>query len=595
MAQNLAGDANNDGYVNDTDYGIWRTNYNQTKTGGVTIGDFNSNGKVEGLDYLIWLTNYGKTSGPTPTPGPTTPPQAGWYQDAFNAQRSGSTLEDPKTPWTFAWKWNASNSTGGLSCTNNDPATGHCYDAPKEARTVSGASKIFVPAGSWGMYALNLSDGKQAWRNQATTFNASPAYDPVINALFVGGADGRLYKFDPNNGSLLGTYSAGSALNKSTLIVTPYIYMVSLDGKLHKVDGRTMNPVWSYASGSTGSTPPAYSDSKKLIIFGTADLNVHAISDGSGTATWKVKPTPNTPGFPNEYTFGWPVIADQAGIVFIRMRLEHNAHYGPGPSSQFPNTNNEIRSYLVNNPHRQNLFALDLTTGTKKFIPAVGYGSTEDFINNQPYGTTGSMPIVKKYADKEVAYIHFRNGSSGTDYRWDGHMGEMVLDNTTITGLAAGDMRFVQMSSYNNYGGNAYVFIIDEQAPITLAGNTLFHAHWGGSEAVTITDRSSTLGLNYSTPIKAAKLPVVIRRQAACSNYSFTTHWTTCGLTLFNDGRYWGGPGWFVYWNVEDPPKSPSPSAYSAGFLPRYTYVTNGHVIVGGNGGDIFILKHSGI
>jgi hypothetical protein len=54
------GDANGDNQINDTDYNIWRTNYNQTKTGSASIGDFNNNGKVEGLDYVIWLTNYGK-------------------------------------------------------------------------------------------------------------------------------------------------------------------------------------------------------------------------------------------------------------------------------------------------------------------------------------------------------------------------------------------------------------------------------------------------------------------------------------------------------------------------------------------------------
>jgi outer membrane protein assembly factor BamB len=52
------GDANGDGKVDDTDFAIWRTNYNQTKTGGASIGDFNNNGKVEGLDYLIWRNNY---------------------------------------------------------------------------------------------------------------------------------------------------------------------------------------------------------------------------------------------------------------------------------------------------------------------------------------------------------------------------------------------------------------------------------------------------------------------------------------------------------------------------------------------------------
>jgi hypothetical protein len=54
-----AGDANGDGKVDNADYDIWRTNYNQTKSGGATIGDFNNNGKVDGLDYLIWHQHFG--------------------------------------------------------------------------------------------------------------------------------------------------------------------------------------------------------------------------------------------------------------------------------------------------------------------------------------------------------------------------------------------------------------------------------------------------------------------------------------------------------------------------------------------------------
>jgi hypothetical protein len=517
-----------------------------------------------------------------------------WPQDAGNAQRTGYTTEEPSLPWNYVWKWNASDSAGGLSCSNSNPESGHCYDAPKEARTITIADKVFVPAGSWGLYALHLSTGKSAWRNQSTSFNATPAYDSSLHTLFAGGADGKVYKLDPATGDVLGSYTLGSPADKAILVVSPFVYVVGQNGTLHKIDGRTMSSVWIYSAGSNASTPPAYSFSKKLIIYATADLQVHAIQDVAGTSQWKVKPTPNAPGFPNQYDFGWPVIADKTGVVFIRIRLDPNALYGPGPGSSFPNTNQEIRNYLISRPAEQNLFALDLNTGSIRFIPAVGYGSVEDFLFGKPYGAIGSMPVIKTYGDKEVAYMHFRNGSSGTDFRWDGHMGEMVLDDQTISGLSAGDLRFVQMSQHNNYGGNSFVFITDEQCPITVAGNTLFHAHWGANESVTITDRSATLGLSYATPIKAVKNPIMIRRQVACSNYNLTSHWTTCHLTLYNDGRFWGGPGWFVYWNVEDPPKSPSPTAYSAGTLPRYTYVSNGYVITEGNGGDLFVMKHSG-
>jgi hypothetical protein len=149
------------------------------------------------------------------------------------------------------------------------------------------------------------------------------------------------------------------------------------------------------------------------------------------------------------------------------------------------------------------------------------------------------------------------------------------------------------MSRYNGYGGNSYVFISDEQNPLTMAGETVFHAHWGASESATITDRSNSKGLTYTNPIATTNHPAVIRRQAGagCGNKNTATHWTTCGLTLYNDGRYWAGPGWWTYWNMLDPP-TPASSAYSDGIRPRYTYVSGNLIVVEGNGGELMVFTH---
>lgn len=201
---------------------------------------------------------------------------------------------------------------------------------------------------------------------------------------------------------------------------------------------------------------------------------------------------------------------------------------------------------------------------------------------------SGPVPVVKVNGDgSEVAYISFRSGRGNPpDGRWDSHMGEMVLDSTTIAGLAAGDLRFVDFP-------NSYVHITDEQTPFTMAGSTLFHAHWGASESVKILDRSAGKGLCQDTPITVQAHPVVIRREQTCGNKDMTTHWTTCGLSLYGDGRYWNGPGFWVYWNVMDPP-TPTGGSYSEGLQPRYTYVSDGLIIVEGNGGDLLVLHHSG-
>ncbi len=150
--------------------------------------------------------------------------------------------------------------------------------------------------------------------------------------------------------------------------------------------------------------------------------------------------------------------------------------------------------------------------------------------------------------------------------------------------MVAGDLRFLQFP-------NSYTFITDETTPWTMAGNTIFNAHWGASESTMILDRSATLGLSYSNPITSQAHPVVIRRQQSCSDFNAVSHWTTCGLTLYNDGRYWNGPGWWVYWNVMDPP-TPATGAYSSGLLPRYTYVSDGLIIVEGNGGDLSVFHY---
>lgn len=545
-----------------------------------------------------------------------------WTQDGHDAQRTGVTSEEPVLPWTYLWSFNGSDATGSASA--------HKYDAPKEARIVTGGSYVYVPAGIKGLYALSKTNGSIAWNITNTSFNASPVYDPTSQTVFAGGADGQVYKINANTGSILGTFNTGSPVNKALLLTGGYIYSVSNNGNLNKIAISNVAPVWTYTAGSAGQTPVSYSSIKDVLVYATADLNVHAVNNSNGSLKWKVKPTPNNPGDPaapnittvngtklgTQFEFGWPVIAEQHGVVFVRIQLPHKAmnSYNGNTLGIFPTDQSVTRQWLINNPGQKNLFALNLDDGSEKFIPAVGYGSTEDYLANPPanmgntYGVMGSMPIVKVFPDgKEVVYIHFRNGQSNPpDYRWDSGMGEMVLDDTTITGLKAGDLRFVKMNiSAGNgmvpMGGNSYTYITDEQTPLSLAGTTLFNAHWAASTSVKITDRSPSRGLTYADPITTTNNMPVIRAQKSCSNFNPVSHSTTCALQYVTDGgRYFSGPGFWGYWNVVDPPGwrtgiTPSVgSSYSSGVQPRYTFVSDGLIIVEGNGGDLIVFKHSG-
>ncbi|MCB9454221.1 MAG: PQQ-binding-like beta-propeller repeat protein [Anaerolineaceae bacterium] len=508
---------------------------------------------------------------------------AEWAQDIGNAQRTGYTSEEPLEPWTLLWTWNGANANG--------TSAGHFYDAPSEARTVTGGAYIYAPAGGSGLYALGKQNGQVGWHLTATSFNATPAYEIGTGYLFAGGADGRLYKIDANTGNVAATYNAGNPLNKPMLLVNGFAYVATDNGQLHKVSTATMQAAWVYSANAPIATPPSYSATRDMIVYATNDLYVHGVNNSNGTQKWRVKPSPNTAGFPNEMDGMWPVIAEQHGVVFVRMRLDHNAGLwgGPGPGGMYPGTNAETRSFLQSHPQLKNLFALNLDNGAEAFIPAVGYGGPEAVVNGTPYLDVGPVPVVRTYPNgDEVAYMIFRSSQGNPpDGRWDSHMGEMVLDSNTVPGMVAGDLRFISFP-------NSYLNITDEQGPFSMAGNTLFRAHWGALETATITNRADNLGLTYASSIPTSTHPRVIRRMQTCNSFNPTTHWTTCGLTLYNDGRYWQGPGWWAYWNDYDPPESPSRGAYSAGILPGYAYVNGGLIVLEGNGGDLMVFRHSG-
>src|SRR5262249_49297772 len=225
---------------------------------------------------------------------------------------------------------------------------------------------------------------------------------------------------------------------------------------------------------------------------------------------------------------------ERHGLVLVRMTLSHAAMSAyPSTGDVFPASNAATRAWLQANPPQQNLFALGLDTGAPAFLPAVGYGTTEDYLNGAAYGVLGSQRVVKVWpTGPELASVPSRSGQSAPPAcRWASQMGEMVLDAATVPGLAPGDLRFVRMSRLNGQG-NAYVYLTDEQEPLTLAGSTLFHAHWGASESVLITDRSAAKGLAYASPIATTNHPPVVRRVQACADNTPPPPRTTCGRTL---------------------------------------------------------------
>ena len=459
-------------------------------------------------------------------------PIAEWTQHAHDAQRTGYTDQVVPTPWRWKWAWNGPNAAGGIS-----PGK---FRLPRNSQPVTGGGRVYIAAGSRGVYALNNANGSVAWNsNPGGAINSTPAYDPQTEAVFVLSSNGVLYKLDAASGNPLAQFTTGAS---SDLPLPPALYgdrvFISMGPRLYAIDKNSMTQIWAYEAGSPLHTPPAYSASYNRVIAASQDLYVHAIDNANGRRAWRVKPTPLKPGNPAqdsdlaEVKNGWPVIAETHGLVLLKLRLDWQSLWEPSP---WPSTNAAMRSMLTSRPDLQALLVLRLEDGSIPFIANVGHGGFGD----GGYMPMGPQPVVKSFTDgQEVAYVVMRGfpcRRDPCDGRADSHLGELMLDDTTVSGYSAGYVRFIR---------NTF-FPTDEQAYLSMAGDHLFGGHWEAGIAHQITDRSAGRG-SGTNPILTSDLPHIVTSQDedTCGRGFQASHY--CANSLKNT-RLWP-PGFYIYW-----------------------------------------------
>ena len=475
-------------------------------------------------------------TGAAPTPTAGTPLPTGlseWTQHAHDAQRTSYNPVSVPTPWRWKWAWNGPNATGGVS-------TGK-FGLPRNSQPVTGGGRVYIAAGSRGVFALDNANGAVLWnRNPGGNINSTPAYDGDTAALFVVSSNGTLYQLNAANGNTAGSFTGNGS---STLPLPPAIagdrVFFSMGNSVYAIDKRTMQQIWRYDAGSPVDTPPAYSATRDSIVVASRDLYVHAIRNSDGSRIWRNKTTVLDAGDPGsskamaEVSRGWPVIAEQNGVVLIKLRLNWQTMWTWSP---WPNSNTAMRTNLTNRPDQQALLALDLDDGATAFIPNIGHGGFGD----GDYMPMGPMPVVKRFSDgSEVAYVVIRGTPclvDNCDGRSDSRFGELLLNDNTISGFSAGYIRFMEST----------FFPTDEQAFLSMAGSDLLGGHWMFGLAHRILDRSASRGASGSNPITTDDLPHII---TSASNCGFSaSHFCPNGLTQDGDPRTIPG-GFYIYHN----------------------------------------------
>jgi outer membrane protein assembly factor BamB len=486
--------------------------------------------------YLPFMIRVGDTTVPSPTP--TSMPVSGveWSQQGHDAQHTGYTDQVVPMPWRWKWSWNGADANGAV-------VSGK-FGLPRNSQPVTGGGRVYVAAGSRGVYAINNTNGTTAWNaNPGGSINSTPAYDSQTNAVFALSSNGTLYKLNSSSGAVLGQFATGAS---SALPLPPAIasdrVLISMGTKVYAINKTSMAQIWAYDAGSNMDSPPAYSPSRNRVIAVSHDLYVHAIDNSNGTRAWRVKPTTRNGGNPGtsdstlaEVINGWPVIAETHGYVLIKLRLDWQALWGTW--SPWPGDNATMRSQLQANPAYQALLALDLDNGATPFVANVGHGGFGD----GGYLPMGPQPVVKKFANgQEVAYVTMRGSPclrTPCDGRWDSHLAEMELDNTTVAGYSAGDVRFMRNTFFPS----------DEQVNLSMSGDMLLGGHWAFGLAHLITDRSASRG-SGSNPIVTTDLPHIV---VADTHAAFTsTHYNATSVCAENCMRVFPA-GFYIYYTSQ--------------------------------------------
>ena len=463
---------------------------------------------------------------------PVSGPPEEWSQHAHDAQRTGYTPQTVPYPWRWRWSWNGPNASGGVA----KVTTGGSL--PRNVQPVTGGGRVYLAAGVDGVFALSEATGQQLWRRSGIgAIRSTVAYDRDTNAVFAVSANGRLYKLRAQDGAILADFNAGQT---SDLPLPPAVLsdrvIFSMGNAVYAVHKQTMQQLWRYNAGATVATPPSYSPSRDVVVVATEpDLYVHAINNADGTQKWRVRPVHASRTFndPTEFRYGWPVIADGAGYVLVKARLDWGTLW-----QDWPQTNSGMRQFLTQNPGQQALFVLDLDDGSRPFIANVGHGGYGD----GGYMPMGPQPVVKRLANgREVVYTIIR-ARHAYDSRWDSHFGEMMLDSETVSGLQGGDVRFI---AYDYPPGSADPYLLtDEQPNVSMAGDYLFGAHWEAGFAMRILDRSAARG-SFSNKITTQRLATIATSQDNAGACSFSpSHYCPGGLenTRFYDA------GFYIYY-----------------------------------------------
>ena len=112
---------------------------------------------------------------------------------------------------------------------------------------------------------IDLKQKKIAWKykDRAFPYESSPAL--TKDRVLIGGGDKRLHCLDRKTGEQVWTFATRGAVNSSPVVVGDKVLVGSADNRLYMVNLKTGKRIWSYETGDEISASPAVSGERVVI------------------------------------------------------------------------------------------------------------------------------------------------------------------------------------------------------------------------------------------------------------------------------------------------------------------------------------------
>jgi outer membrane protein assembly factor BamB len=232
-----------------------------------------------------------------------------------------------------------------------------CEDEVRASPVVSGAF-VYVGAYDNNLYAVNVADGKLAWKY--ATDGGLPA-PPVVHQdnLFIGSEDRRLHAISAKSGRLQWTYYADAPIRAAPRFADGHLFFGADDHYLHVVNTGTGRRAWRYQAGDAIRCRPVVSGDR--VYFGCESGEFYAI-DLRGERKWTFRAKRGITSSPLLYN-GTLYVCSLDGVIYALdassgWRLWQFRTNKPILSSPVVEAN-----YLIVGSADNNLYAIDIRNG----------------------------------------------------------------------------------------------------------------------------------------------------------------------------------------------------------------------------------------